>query len=131
MEIVPFKSVGRLAFGDARSTVREKLITMFTTFAKIEGATETDSFDDLGLHLYYDDAGILEFIETFIPANITFREISFLGRDVHEVIKDMAAIGYDSTDADVGVDFPDAGIALTAPSGIVEGIAAHRKGYYD
>ena len=131
MEINPFQSIGVLSFGDSRQVARNKLTSAFSTFVKDVGATETDSFDNLGLHLYYDEAGLLEFVEAFDPADVTFRGISFLGRDVTSVIDDMAAIGFRSTDADVGVDFAVAGIALTAPSGSVEGVAAHRKGYYD
>ena len=55
MEIVPFKSVGPLEFGDSRQVSREKLGSTFTTFRKDVGENETDSFDDLALHLYYDD----------------------------------------------------------------------------
>lgn len=108
-----------------------KLNAEYSTFAKDVGENETDSFDDLGLHLYYDDEGRLEFVEAFRPADITFRGIRFLGRSLSTVIRDMNAIGFDEVGADVGVDFPDAGIALTAPSDLIEGIAAHRKGYYD
>ncbi len=131
MEVIPFRSVGVLSFGDEREIARQKLGSIFHTFRKGVSGPEADSFDTLGLHLYYDDSGRLEFIEAFAPADVTFRDIRFLGRDVETVIAEMKAIGFESTDSDVGVDFPDAGLALTAPEGVVEGIAAHREGYYD
>jgi hypothetical protein len=131
MEVIPFISIGLLTFGDSRQVAREKLASMFSTFAKVAGANETDAFDELGLHLYYDRAGQLEFVEAFAPANVVFRGVSFLGRDLESVTSDMKALGFDPTGTDVGIDFPDAGVALTAPSGIIEGAAAHRKGYYD
>jgi len=131
MEVIPFCSVGVLSFGDERQIVRQNLASNFSTFKKVYGEAETDSFDTLGLHLYYDDAGRLEFVEAFAPAEVTFRGVRFIGRDVETVIAEMKAIGFESTDADVGVDFPDAGLALTATEGVLEGIAAHRKGYYD
>jgi len=118
-------------FGDERQAARQKLNSEFSTFEKDDGEAETDAFEALGLHLYYDDAGRLEFVEAFDPAEVTFRGVSFLGRNVGAVIAEMRAIGFEPTDGDVGVDFPDAGIALTAPDGVVEGVAAHRKGYYD
>lgn len=120
-----------LAFGDVRKDAWAKLIGKFSTFLKDAGENETDSFDEIGLHLYYDDDGRLEFVEAFRPADISFQGVRFLGRDVDAVTRDMNALGFASVDADIGVDFPDAGIALTAPSCDVEGVAAHRKGYYD
>jgi hypothetical protein len=131
MEITPFCSVGVLAFGDIRKDARAKLNAKFSTFLKDMGENETDSFDDIGLHLYYDSEGRLEFVEGFEPVDITFRSISFVGRDVASIIRDMSAIGVSEIYSDAGVRFPAAGIALYAPSGVVEGVAAHRKGYYD
>lgn len=131
MEIIPFESVGILSFGDSRAGAREKLSSIFSTFQKDIGENETDSFDELGLHLYYDDAGRLEFIEAFDPAQVVFRGIGFLGRDVDSVRWDMESLGLSPTESDVGLKFGSVGIALTAPSGVVEGVAAHRSGYYD
>jgi hypothetical protein len=131
MEIIAFKSVGLLSFGDSRAAARQKLASTFSTFEKVAGETGTDSFDDLGLHLYYSDIEQLEFVEAFEPADVTFRGIRFLGRNLNEVTAQMKSIGYDGEQSDVGIKFSAAGIALTAPHGVVEGIAVHRKGYYD
>ena len=131
MEITSFCSVGVLAFGDVRSDARTKLNSDYSTFAKDGDENEIDSFDDTGLHLHYDNDGRLEFVEGFEPVDITFRGIRFLSRDVTSVIRDLSAIGFNETCSDAGVKFPDVGIALYAPSGVVEGVAAHRKGYYD
>src|SRR5262245_58298124 len=68
MEIIPFQSIGTLSFGDSRKVARAKLASTFSTFQKGDGPTETDAFDDLGLHLYYDEEGRLEFVEAFDPA---------------------------------------------------------------
>lgn len=111
--------------------MRAKLNGTYSTFRKDAGENQTDSFDEIGLHLYYNNDERLEFVEAFYPADISFRGIRFLGRDVNAVTGDMAALGFACVDADVGVDFPDAGISLTAPSGVVEGVAAHRNGYFD
>ncbi len=131
MEIIPFKSIGKLSFGDSRDVARAKLASTFSSFEKVTGAMATDAFDDLGLHLYYDEQGRLEFVEAFEPAAVDFRGISFLTRDLSGVVKAMKALGFAATETDVGIAFERAGIALTAPSGVVEGIAAHRRGYYD
>jgi hypothetical protein len=110
---------------------RQKLASPYATFQKVAGENETDAFDQLGLHLYYSDSGELEFVEAWGPAKVAFRGVSFLGKDLGSVISDMQSLGFNATQADVGVDFRKAGIALTAPSGVVEGVAAYRKGYYD
>lgn len=131
MEIVPFTTMGVLAFGDSRAVAREKLGSDFSTFEKVVGAGETDSFDDLGMHLYYSDTGQLEFVEAFDPAEVVFRGVGFLGSDLNSVIPSMGLLGFTPTEDDIGVKFESAGIALTAPAGVVEGVAAYRKGYYD
>lgn len=131
MEIVPFTTIGVLAFGDSRAVAREKLGSDFSTFEKVVGAGETDSFDDLGMHLYYSDTGQLEFVEAFDPAEVVFRGVGFLGSDLNSVIPSMGLLGFTPTEDDIGVKFESAGIALTAPAGVVEGVAAYRKGYYD
>lgn len=131
MEIVPFQSIGILSFGDSRKVSRDKVGMAFSTFVKDVGNNETDAFDECGLHLYYDDQGRLEFVEAFTPAEVTFCGIRFLGRKLSQVIDEMRRIGYRASEGNGGIDFAEAGIALTAPSGIVEGIAAHRMGYFD
>jgi hypothetical protein len=131
MEIIPFRSVGPFTFEDTRAVAREKLASTFSTFEKSVGENETDSFDDLGLHLYYSATGHLEFVEAFAPAELLFRGVRFLGRELNSVISDMEGLGFNPAESDVGVKFETAGIALTAPSGVVEGIASHRKGYYN
>lgn len=131
LEIIPFKSIGGLSFGDSRQVAREKLASAFRTFAKSARADETDSFDQLGLHLYYDNDGHLEFVEAFEPAEVNFRGVRFLGRERAIITEETKAIGVRPTEDDYGVTFRTVGIALTAPSAVVEGVAAHRKGYYD
>ena len=132
MEIIPFTSVGILTFGDSRPVSREKLSSKFSTFEKCLGVkNETDAFDDLGLHLYYSDAGHLEFVEAFDPAEVVFRGTGFLGRDLDSVVSDMESLGFRPTEGDVGAQFETAGITIYAPMGIVEAVAAHCKGYHD
>jgi hypothetical protein len=131
MEIRPFESVGALRFGDSRQHVKGKLRRPSFPFQKNVGYSEIEVCNELGLHLYFDSDDCLEFVEAFEPAQVVFRGISFLGRELDSVISDMESLGYRPTESDVGVNFESAGIALTAPSGIVEGVAAHRKGYYD
>jgi hypothetical protein len=130
MEIIPFTSVGLLTFGETREILQAQLGTSFSTFQKVAGENETDSYDNLGLHLYYDNADRLEFVEAFLPADVTFRGIAFLGRHLEQLVLELRSLGFAPTVSDVGVRFEGVGIALAAPYGLVEGVAAHRKGYY-
>lgn len=129
MDVIPFRSIGLICFGDSRSVVRQKLGGEFEVFLKTEGV-EGDAFDHLGLHVYYDNLGNTEFVEGFEDADIRFRGVEFLGRDLEEVVKEMSP--HSSVELDrCGVIFYEVGIAIYAPRGIVEGVAAHRQGYYD
>ena len=131
MEVVPFESVGELRFGDTQAAVRQRLSSAFTTFRKGKSRSETDAFHDLGLHVYYDDSGVVEFIEAFDPADITIQGVHFLGRDVNDVVSDMKRRGYESQEGDGDPDFTSAGIALTVSEEMVEGVAVYKTGYYD
>ena len=131
MKIIPFTSIGLLKFGDSRQDARGKFASRFSTFAKFSEENPIDLVADDAIHLHYSDAGLLEFVEAFDPAEVTFQDIAFLGRDLEAVISDMMSIGFSPTRSDVGVEFEGAGIALYAPSGVVEAVAAHREGYDD
>jgi hypothetical protein len=131
MEIVPFVAIGELRFGETRQAIRQRLGGNSQSFSKSEGENETDAYDELGLHLYFDNEDRLEFVEAFEPAIPTFQGFVLLGRDLDEVEIELSAIGYGSVRDDVGLKFDGAGIALFAPARVVEGIAVFRRGYYD
>lgn len=131
MEIVPFISVGGCYFGTPRHRIRERLGDGYRSFRKGIGGNETDSYDALGLHLYFDDKDRLEFVEAFEPALPSFRGIFLLGRDRDDVAAELSAMGYKSTQDFYGLQCGDAGFALTCPGRIIEGVGVCRKGYYD
>jgi hypothetical protein len=130
MEIVPFVSVGTLLFGDTRKKTREKLGDSYTTFRKVEGAPLTDSYDDLGLHLYYDKKGHLEFVEAFEPDLLTFRGLTFVEKPLRGVLTKMEKLGFTHTETDAGFVFFDSGIVFGGERNKVDSVAAFRKGYY-
>jgi hypothetical protein len=131
MEIVPFISYGRLCFGDTRHSIRERLGVHYQSFQKDVGENETDAYDGLGLHLYFDDEDRLEFVEAFEPASPLFRGIMLLSRGRDEFAAEVVAMGQSVTLDDYGLRCDGAGFALTAPNGIVEGVGIFRRGYYD
>jgi|SRR5579864_1340719 len=131
MEISSFESVGSLRFGDLRQDIRKRLVGNYVTFKKDVGENDTDAYNELGLHLYYNKQDRLEFVEIFEPAQPQFRGILFIGRDVSDVSNDLKKLGFSTESDEVGLNCPEAGIGLTASDGIIEGVAVFRKGYYD
>lgn len=132
MEIVPFESVGSLRFGDLRSTIRERLGTPCTSFFKGSDSTmATDVYDDRCLHIYYDDADRLEFVEAFGTADVTFEGLQLLGRNIVAVQEDLVRAGFVTRFEQASLKVAEAGIALFAPGSVVESVACHRQGYYD
>lgn len=131
MEITPYYGLGSVHFGDLKDNVRGSLKVRCRPFRKAMGENETDAFDDVGLHVYYDNDDCVIYIEAFHPAEITFRGLRFLGRSLDEVEKDMHALGYIALRTDVGVRYDDVGIAITASNGIVEGVGICCRNYYD
>ena len=113
MEIKPFRTIGMLSYGEPKQVVRGKLASAYSVFVKDVGNEETDSFDELGLHLYYDPQGNLEFVEGFEPAEITFCGVGFIGRDLSLVVEEIRRMGFAPVESDIGVKFPAIGIALT------------------
>jgi hypothetical protein len=131
MEIRPYLNVGVIRFGDVRQDVRVALQCPFETFRKDVGENETDAFDDLGLHVYYDGQGRVEFVEGFEPASLTINGLMLLGQRIDKIDKELRAMGHSSRAIDVGLQYDTAGIVLTAPNGVVEGVGIFARGYYD
>lgn len=131
MRVVPYVSVGNLTFDDSKDVVREKLASPYTAFQKDVGESETDAFDGIGLHVYYDPRGKLEFVEAFSPADVDFAGIHLMARSATDVVNEIELLGYAPTETDVGFQFDDIGISLTVADGLVDGVGVFRKGYFD
>jgi len=131
MDIIPLEGVGPIRFGDSRQHVRNVLASPYTTFRKASGSNETDAFDELDLHVYYGGEDLVEFIEAFSPASISFCGLQLMGRALGNIDEELRALGCSPEQADVGLKYESAGIALYAPNGIVESVGVFRRGYYD
>jgi hypothetical protein len=130
MDIVPFVSIGDLCFGESRMDIRGRLGHKHQSFKKDVGENETDAYDGLGLHLYYDRNDRLEFVEAFRPANPTFQGVPFLDHSLDEVADHLGESGYPCERDQLGLNCASAGIGLTAANGVVVGVAVFRSGYY-
>jgi hypothetical protein len=130
-DIVPHKGVGPLFFGMTRNDARAKLGTEFTSFRKsATAASESDAFDELGVHLYYDDNDGLEFIETFQPCSLRYKNAFLLG-DVESVIQTLNEVGLKPRNDDGSYFFVEPGFVLFAPTDVIEAVSVYRKDYYD
>lgn len=133
MEIRSYESVGNLRFSDSRQTIRGLLGNRFESFYKGPVANIiTDSYDHLGLHLYFDKDDRLNFVEAFQPAKLTFHGIELLGRSIEEVDADLRAMGHIPEPlkaVDAGPTYLSAGIALTVDESVVEGVAVFGRNY--
>ena len=130
-EIVPYKAVGPLYFGLTRDQGRSLLGEKFSSFRKGPySATDTDAYDECGLHLYYDEKDRLEAIEAFEPCPVYYRDISLLNISVREVLDRLASLGV-SARYDDGHLLDAGGFALYAPDDVVRAVTVYRKGYYD
>ncbi|WP_020531240.1 hypothetical protein [Flexithrix dorotheae] len=79
-EIIPFKSVGSLEFNLTKEQVRQVLNTQYeTTIEALEPIIERDTFDELGLFVYYDEKGLLKTILIF---NEKENKLLFQGKDL-------------------------------------------------
>lgn len=131
MEIIPFRSIGSINFGDSKHVARQRFHSVPTEFQKDVDEESTDAYDDYGLHLYYDCHQRVEFVEAFSPADPIFRNVKFIGRKLNEVVSDLSRLGFSSESSEMGCMMPEAGLAVIAPTGIVEGVSVFREGYFD
>lgn len=127
--IKPYESVGPINIGQPREVVRQVLGSDYDSFAKVAGARPADAYDSLGVHLYYDDNDLLEFVEMFEPAAVEYNGVLLLGQPFTSVNTELSIEG-PATPSNVGYEYDNLGIVLTLADGQVEGVAVYRRGYY-
>ena len=116
MELIPGDRVGSIRLGMRRSEVLSAIGDPSSRFTKTpESAALTDSYDDLGIHVFYTESETVEFIETWSHPNVRHlvsgldgfataadQLISVLGTQGHECVNDR---GYSYTFSQPGVSF--------------------------
>lgn len=113
-----------------RPTVRRILRSFPKIFFKIPGdTTETEAYDELGLHLYYTEGDRLDFIEAFLPSDPTFQDIHLLGRPRDVVFSQLQELGHKPAFENDGSYFCDElGIVLYVPIEEIEAASVYPKG---
>ena len=129
-EVLPFDGLGPLRFGMTAVDVEGALGVAPIRFKKGESEEPTLAFNSLGVHAYFDDDGILNFIEVFSPCRVWFRGLELIGSDSATLRSSLAESGFTvRADGQGGCWVDSAGFALFAPNEIVEGISAFIRGY--
>lgn len=137
LNIISYVSIGPIKLGMTRSEIRNILNSKVTEFTKSqESENTTDSFDELGIHVYYKDGDMCEAIEVFEPANPTFNGNILVGvpfMQVRELLQKHDKELSIDTDGIVSIQL---GISLYI-NGVEEGnepveaVMVFEKGYYD
>lgn len=131
MEIEPFVGIGTIKFGTSRKDIRKHFGINFTSFKKTSfSINETDAYNELGIHFYYDDRDTLEFMEIFPPFSITFQGVSLLENSAEEIKNKLTDIGVKLIPNDVGYDVPAYGFGLYVREERIDGVCIYRKDYY-
>jgi DNA-directed RNA polymerase subunit N (RpoN/RPB10) len=129
-QIRPFDGVGPLKFGMSRSSIRGTLGGKFRTFRKTRRSeSETEAYDELGLHFYYDAKDELNFIEAFPQCGeLSWNQVRFFHGDLQTVVEKMREAGQSEISDSSGRYFEGLGISLYAPyAGRIESVGAFRR----
>lgn len=130
-QVRPFDGLGPLGFGLSRAEIHALLGDGFKTFAKQPASVAvTDAYEDLGLHLYYDSAERLEFIEAFEPTDPIYSGVHLLRSERTLVLQELQESGHMPRFDDGGYFYDELGFALYAPIERIEAVSLFRPGYY-
>lgn len=129
--IESFERVGPVRFGMSREEVAAALGGSGTEFQKGFSDTLTEAFNGVGLHVYYDREGHVEFVEAFPPAEPSYNGVPLMRSDAKAILADLDRLGLKPRDdGQGGLWFDEPGFALFAPDGEKnEGVSIFRKGY--
>lgn len=134
--IVPYVGVGPINFGMSRTDVRNQLGVPVETFMKTKDSTApTDSFDELGIHVFYDAQDACEAVE-FWRSGPTFRGTNMLKERFAKIAAWLAAIDPGIQSNSSGLTSPAFGFGLYAESpdetsSVIDSVIVFRRGYYD
>ena len=126
MRITPNSSVGRISLGMSRVEVHAILGEDFEPFVKDVGERETDAYDEIGAHIYYDQQECVEYVELFEPAAPVLDDVQLMGEKISKLKRTLQ---YKFKPNDVGYVIDDVGVFLIVADNIVEGVGVFKKGY--
>lgn len=115
-ELLSFGDLGSLHVGMVRDQSRALLGGGFEGFLKSAGSTvPTDAYDDLGMHVYFDDGYRVIGVEFLKWSDLSWRGQRLSGADVLEVQQHMVAQGEVLNFNNSGFDVNGLGLRVYAP----------------
>ncbi|MGD6849146.1 hypothetical protein [Rossellomorea aquimaris] len=138
LNMISYESIGPIKLGMTRDQIRSVLNSKVTEFKKTQwDENTTDSFDELGIHVFYKAGHICEAVEVSEPANPTFNGNKLVGIPFKQVRQFLQKYDKDlSIDTD-GIISEVLGISLYI-DGVddeekeqVQSVMFFEKGYYD
>jgi hypothetical protein len=127
--IEPFVGIGPLKFGMSRELVRAELGPDYQVFKKTpDSVNDTDAYDRISVHCYYDVQNKLDFIEIGYDSvlSIEFKGVNFFDVTVPILREHMKAAGHLGTMSHDACYFEDTGIAIYSPQSVkIEAVSAY------
>lgn len=115
-ELLGFGDLGSVHIGMTRDQSRAALGRSFEEFFKISDSTvPTDAYDDLGVHVYFDEGYRVIGVEFLKWSNLSWRGQRLSGADVLEVQQHMVAQGEVLNFNNSGFDVSGLGLRVYAP----------------
>jgi len=130
-ELVSFLGLGSLRFGMTREEAQCLLGPSSKQFKKTYSSLSlTDEYRAIGVHLYYDQDGRLEFIEGFPPCRVVFRMTPLFEGTPEAIIRSLEQMGFQRRISGATYVFDDAGFALIVEDIRITGVSVFAKDYY-
>jgi hypothetical protein len=136
-EIRPHTGVGEIDFGMTPSDIRGLMHEEPVAVDKSDSGIPADSFQDLGILVYYKQPGLCEAVEFFGPVSPIFAGQHLLGRPYAEAERWLKSLDPHLIYHDAGLITKKHGLALYAPSAHknpampVKAVLAFEPGYYE
>ncbi|MBP7516013.1 MAG: hypothetical protein KA791_15805 [Flavobacteriales bacterium] len=137
MDFEPHLGIGPIRFGMNVNESRSVLGSGFAPFMKSPASVHpTDAYDALGMHIYYDTAGLCEAIELFPPAVVRLESFNLLALGYGALLAFCLSHDHDLIEDEVGFTSHVLGLGVYAPDGkedptsLCESIIVFRQGYY-
>jgi hypothetical protein len=133
--ITPYERIGPLSLGMTRDEARNVLTGhVFREISK-KNSRPFDAYKKIAAHLYYDEAGRLEFIEMFTPCEVLFNGLSLLHTNFDELQSRLTTEFGNPRESLGSYVFPEIGVAFYSPynpePSPPKAVAIFEKGYYE
>ena len=90
---------------------------------------ENDQYPDDGLVFGYDSDNRLKYIQVTGPSIASYQDIHFVGSNVQEVLRRLAALGFSQTYDAGSYVFPEINLALQAPADRIVSVTMFKDGF--